>query len=110
MKKSSYIMIALFAAAAPSSCDGTKDYEAYVERLKAEEAAIGNISDEAGYAAYVGHFVELTDSFARLDVKFDPTQADEIKQINMRISERMNAKYAELTATHDAPADTVASL
>ena len=41
MKKSSYIMIALFAAAALSSCDGTKDYEAYVERLKAEEAAIG---------------------------------------------------------------------
>ena len=109
MKKSAYLATGLFIAAALSSCDGTKDYDAYIERLKAEEAAVEAISGKAEYAAYVERFTAMTDSFARLDVKLNPTQADEIKKIDMRISERIGVKYAQLTAT-DAVADTVPSL
>lgn len=109
MKKSVYLATGLFIAAALSSCDGTKDYDAYIERLKAEEAAVEEISDKAEYAAYVERFAAMTDSFARLDVKLNPTQADEIKKIDMRISERIGVKYAQLTAM-DAAVDTVPSL
>lgn len=109
MKKTAYIAIGIAMAALSSSCDGTKDYDAYIERLQAEEAAIENISTPAEYAAYVERFVAMTDSFDRLDVKLNPTQADEIKKINMRITERINGKYEQLAVTQSA-ADTVPSL
>lgn len=106
MKKAAYLTVGLFAAASLASCDGTKDYDAYVEKLNAQEAAVEKITTRAEYAAYVERFVAMTDSFERLDVKLNPTQADEIKKIDMRITERMNSKYAELTAGSAMP-DTI---
>ncbi len=90
--------MALTAASFLYSCDGQKDYDNYLECLKAQEAAIDTISSEQSYADYVSRYIHLTDSFSRLDMKLDPTQADEVKELCTNISTRINAKYLQLTS------------
>lgn len=96
MNKIIYFVIALMAASVLSACGGTDDYDAYVASLKDREGRIDEISTHAEYVDFVLGFQHMADSFAALDVKLNPTQVDEIKQINLRITERISAKYASL--------------
>lgn len=108
MKKTLYLGL-LLVAASFTSCKGTDDYDAYVSRLKAESEKIEAISSTEQYADYVQSYIMMTDSFARLDIKLDETQADEIKKLNMEISERINVKYADLMQTTDSVAAPAAT-
>ena len=93
MKKIIYFMMMALGVSVLSACGGTEDYDAYMASLKDREAAIDNITTPAEYADFVVGFKQMADSFASLDVKLNPTQVDEIKLINQRISQRVSERY-----------------
>lgn len=106
MKKTAYIFMAAIGLSLLGSCDGHKDYDRYVAQLQAQPAVIDTISTPQSYADYIVGFKAMTDSFASLGIKLNPTQADEIGQLNMEIENHARARYEALTAV---PADTLAT-
>lgn len=107
MKKTAYIFMAIPALCMLGSCDGHKDYDRYVAQLQAQPAVIDTISTPQSYADYIVRFQAMTDSFASLGIKLNPTQTDEIGKLNMEIASHAQARYEALTTAAAAPVDTV---
>ena len=99
MKKHIHIMAAAMALTVMAGCNGTKDYDNFTATLKAQPAIIDTLSTPESYAAYIVRYNELTDSFASLGVKLNPTQTDEIKRLCLDIEEHATARYNALAQT-----------
>ena len=99
MKKHIHILTAAMALTVMAGCNGTKDYDNFTATLKAQPAIIDTLSTPESYAAYIVRYNELTDSFASLGVKLNPTQTDEIKRLCLDIEEHATARYNALAQT-----------
>lgn len=111
MKKLFYIIAIAATAAGFSSCGGQKDYDNYIGWLKSQPASVDTISSPEGYAAYIDQYILKTDSFNSIGVKLNDTQKDEIRTLNMEITESINKKYASLNLNEpdSVAADTAAT-
>lgn len=99
MKTPAYILAAIAGLAIITGCNGTKDYDQYVATLKAQPAVIDTISTPESYAAYIVRYKEMTDSFATLGVKLNPTQTDEIARLCLAIEQHATARYDAMAQT-----------
>lgn len=98
MKKTSYpIIFGGIVMMTLSSCSGHKDYDSYVETLKAQPAVIDTISSRPSYINYLDSLDYKAKAFDQLGVKLDQTQKDEIATLSNQIQEALAAKYSQLT-------------
>lgn len=106
MKKISYIAAAA-GIIALSSCSGQEEYDAYVNTLKEQPAAIDTITSAASYAVYLDSLAVKADAFDQIGIKLTPEQKDELSAISLEIQNALTAKYDQLA---QQPCDSMAVL
>lgn len=98
MKKLIYITLAGAAAVAFSSCQGTEEYDAYVDTLKAQPQVIDTISSGVSYANYLDSLTAKANAFDQTGVKLNDTQKAEIEALSAEIQKALATRYEALKA------------
>lgn len=98
MKKLIYITLAGAAAVAFSSCQGTEEYDAYVDTLKAQPQVIDTISSGVSYANYLDSLTAKANAFDQTGVKLNDTQKAEIEALSAEIQKALATCYEALKA------------
>lgn len=98
MKKLIYTL-ATTAIVSLAGCNGTNEYDNYVETLKAQTAAVDTISSAQSYAAFLETIANDAVAFADKDVKLDDTQKKEMADLSNRLQQALTAKYEQLAQT-----------
>lgn len=98
MKKLIYITLAGAAAVAFSSCQGTEEYDAYVDTLKAQPQVIDTISSGVSYANYLDSLTAKANAFDQTGVKLNDTQKAEIEALSAEIQKALATRYGALKA------------
>ena len=99
MKKIIYITLAGIAATAFSSCQGTEEYDAYVDTLKAQPQVIDTISSGVSYANYLDSLTAKASAFDQTGVKLNDTQKAEIEALSVEIRKALATRYEALKAS-----------
>lgn len=92
MKKFIYITLAGAAAVAFSSCQGTEEYDAYVDTLKAQPQVIDTISSGVSYANYLDSLTAKANAFDQTGVKLNDTQKAEIEALSAEIQKALSTR------------------
>lgn len=98
MKKLVYITLAGVAGVAFSSCQGTEEYDAYVDTLKAQPQVIDTISSGVSYANYLDSLTAKANAFDQTGVKLNDTQKAEIEALSAEIQKALATRYEALKA------------
>lgn len=98
MKKLFYT-IAAAALMSLAACNSSSEYDAYIESLKAQTAAVDTISSAQAYAAALENIANEAVAFADKNVKLNDSQKEEITRISTELQEALTAKYEQLAQT-----------
>lgn len=82
-----------------ASCNGTREYDTYVETLKTRIAETDTISSAQSYAAFLEKIATEAVAFANKDVKLDEAQKKEISQLGNELQTALTARYEKLAQT-----------
>lgn len=96
MKKAIYIAAAGLALTA---CQGTKEYDRYVDTLKKQTAVIDTISSPASYAVYLDSLSAMAREFDDKGVKLSPEQAAELSDLSKDIQQALTDAYQRIAQT-----------
>ncbi len=82
-----------------AACTGSSEYDAYVESLKAQTAAVDTISSAQSYAAFLENLATEAAEFAGKDIKLNEKQTEEITRLSAELQKAITAKYQKLAQT-----------
>lgn len=96
MKK---ILYAIPLLAALTACNGTKEYDAYIEALSRQAEAIDTVSTPEAYAARLDSLQTISEAFDQSGVKLNEDQQAAIQALGLEIQQRFSAAYERLAST-----------
>lgn len=96
MKKILYIAA---LGAVLTACQGTRDYDNYVQTLKAQPAIIDTISSPASYAVYLDSLTAMAREFEDKGIKLNAAQTSELSDLSKDIQAALTNTYERLAQT-----------
>lgn len=96
MKK---IFLAIPALLALTACNGTKEYDAYVEALNRQIEAVDTLSTPQEYASRLDSLTTISTAFDQTGVKLNDDQKATIQALGLKLQESFNAAYERLAST-----------
>lgn len=96
MKKTALAFPVLLALTA---CNGTKEYDTYIEALTRQAEATDTISTPQSYAARLDSVRAISEAFDQSGVKLNEDQKAAIQALGLRLQDGFNAAYKRLAST-----------